>query len=133
VAERRFLMLLLATYALVALFIAAVGIFGVVGHQVAQRTNEFGVRLALGATPAGVLRLVLKQAGRLLSVGLLGGLAVSLMTNRLLANQLFELSPHDPLLLVVVSVILLLVGLAASMLPARRAAKVDPMEALRHE
>lgn len=133
VAERRFIMLLLATYAFVALFIAAVGIFGVVGHQVAQRTNEFGVRLALGATPGGVLRLVLVQSGRLLFVGLLGGIAVSFVTNRLLAGQLFGLSPHDPLLLAAVCFVLLVVGLAASLLPARRAAKVDPMVALRTE
>jgi predicted permease len=133
VTERRFLMLLLATYALVALGIAAVGIFGVVGHQVAQRTNEFGVRLALGATPGGVLRLVLQQAGRLLILGMSAGLAVSLATNRLLASQLFEVSPHDPLLLAAASLVLLGVGLLASLLPARRAASVDPMVALRHE
>ena len=133
VAERRFLMLLLATYALVALLIAAVGIFGVVGHQVAQRTNEFGVRLALGATPGGVLRLVLRQAGRLLILGMSVGIAVSFATNRLLGNQLFGVSPHDPRLLAGVGLVLLAVGLVASLLPARRAAQVDPMVALRTE
>lgn len=133
VAERRFLMIMLATYAIVALGIAAVGIFGVVGYQVAQRINEFGVRLALGASPGGLLRLVLWQAGRLVLTGLLAGLVVSSATNRLLANQLFGLSPHDPWLLTSVSALLLLVALVASVFPARRAARVDPMVALRAE
>jgi putative ABC transport system permease protein len=133
VAERRFLMTMLASYAAVALGIAAVGIFGVMACQVAQRTNEFGVRLALGASPRGVLRLVLWQAGQLVWVGLAIGLACSLATNRLLASQLFGLSPHDPFLLITVSLVLLSVALLASFLPAWRAARVDPMEALRHE
>jgi ABC-type antimicrobial peptide transport system permease subunit len=117
----------------VALGIAAVGIFGVVACQVAQRTNEFGVRLALGASPRGLLHLVLMQAARLALLGLAIGLAVSFATNRLLASQLFGLSPHDPFLLTAVSVVLLLVALLASFLPARHAARVDPMEALRYE
>jgi putative ABC transport system permease protein len=133
VAERRFLMIMVVTYAAVALGIAAVGIFGVVAYQVAQRRNEFGVRLALGASPRGLLRLVLMQVSRLALVGLAIGLAVSFATNRLLASQLFGLSPHDPFLLITVSAILLLVALLASFLPAHRAARVDPMEALRHE
>jgi len=133
VAERRFLMILLAAYAVVALGIAAVGVFGVVAHQVAQRTNEFGVRLALGSSPGGLLRLVLWQAGRPVLVGVLAGITVSLATNRLLSSQLFELSPHDPLLLAGVSGILFVVALGASLVPARRAARVEPMEALRNE
>jgi putative ABC transport system permease protein len=133
VAERRFLMIMVATYAAVALGIAALGIFGVVAYQVAQRTNEFGVRLALGASPSGLLRLVLMQAGRLVAVGLAVGLALSFATNRLLASHLFGLSPHDPVLLMTVSVVLMLVALFACWLPARRAARVDPMEALRYE
>ena len=131
VAERRFLMIMVATYAAVALGIAAVGIFGVVAYQVAQRRNEFGVRLALGASPGGLLRLVLLQAGRLTLVGLAIGLAVSFATNRLLSSQLFGLTPHDPVLLTSVSVLLLCVALLASLLPARRAARTNPMEALR--
>lgn len=133
VAERRFVMVMISAYALVALGIAAFGVFGVITCQVAQRTNEFGVRLALGASPRGLLRLVLTQAGRVLLIGLLMGLLVSLATNRLLASQLYNLSPHDPLLLLIVSVVVLGVGLLASVLPAYRAAKVDPMEALRAE
>ena len=133
VAERRFLMIMVIAYAVLALGIASLGIFSVVAYQVAQRRNEFGVRLALGASPHGLLRLVLFQAGRLALVGLTIGVGVSFATNRLLASQLFGLSPHDPLLLGTVSLVVLLVALLASLLPALRAAKVHPMEALRHE
>jgi putative ABC transport system permease protein len=133
VAERRFLMMMVATYAAVALAIAAIGIFGVVAYRVAQRTNEFGVRLALGASPKGLLRLVLNQASRLTLAGLALGLGLSFATNRLLASQLFGLSPHDPLLLTTVSLTVLAVALMASLIPALRAAKVDPMVALRTE
>ena len=133
VAERRLLMIMVAAYAAIALGIAAVGIFGVAAYQVAQRTNEFGVRLALGATPGVLLRLVLGQAGRVALIGLAAGLAVSFATNRLLANQLFGLTPHDPLLLTTVSLLLLCVALLATLLPARRAARTNPMEALRYE
>jgi ABC-type antimicrobial peptide transport system permease subunit len=133
VAERRFLVAMLATYAAVALGIAAVGIFGVAACQVAQRTNEFGIRLALGASPAALMRLVLAQAGWLAAVGLILGLLLSLGTGRLMASQLFGLSPHDPVLLSTVSVVLMLVALFACWLPARRAARIYPMEALRCE
>ena len=133
VSERRFLMTMVAAYAAVALGVASVGVFGVMAYQVAERRNEFGVRLALGAGPRELMRAVLLQAGRITLLGLAVGLAVSLATNRLLSSQLFGLSPHDPLLLTAVSVILLGAALLASLLPARRAARVDPMAALRHE
>jgi predicted permease len=133
VAERRFLMIMAASYAVLALGVASIGIFGVAAYQAGQRRSEFGVRLALGASPSGLMRLVLFQAGRLTLIGLAIGLLVSFATNRLLASQLFGLSPHDPVLLMTVSAILLVVALLASFLPARRAAKVDPMEALRYE
>ncbi|MCI0538874.1 MAG: FtsX-like permease family protein [Verrucomicrobiales bacterium] len=132
-AERRFLMIMAASYAAMALGIASIGIFGVVAYQVAERRNEFGVRLALGASPHGLMRLVLLQAGGLAIAGLGLGLGISSATNRMLASQLFGLSPHDPFLLGTVSVVLLLAALLASFLPARRAARVDPMEALRCE
>ncbi len=133
VAERRFLMIMVAAYAALALGIAVVGIFGVIAYQVAQRTDEFGIRLALGANPAGLMRLVLAQALRVVAVGVLIGLLLSLATGRLLTSQLFELSPHNPWLLGGVSLLMLSAALAASALPARRAAKVDPMVALRSE
>jgi ABC-type antimicrobial peptide transport system permease subunit len=133
VAERRFLMIMVAAYTVVALGIATVGIFGVVAYQVAQRRNEFGIRLALGATPCGLVRLVLLETGRLILSGLTLGLCVSFATNRLLGSQLFGISPHDPILLSAVSLILLLVGLVASFIPSRRVARVDPVVALRYE
>jgi ABC-type antimicrobial peptide transport system permease subunit len=132
-AERRFMMAMLAAYAAVALGIAAIGIFGVIAYQVAQRTNEFGIRLALGANPLRLVGLVLIQAGRLIGVGLAIGLLLSLAITRLLSSQLFGLSPHDPILLSGVSILLLAVALVASFIPARRAARVDPIVALRHE
>jgi predicted permease len=131
VAERRFLMVMLASYAAVALVIGAVGAFGVVAFQVAQRTHEFGIRLALGASPRGLLRMVLLQSGRLALAGLTIGVACAFATNRLLASQLFGVSPHDPWLMTGVSAMLLIVALAASLLPARRAARVDPIASLR--
>jgi putative ABC transport system permease protein len=133
VAERRFVMAMLVAYAFLALGIAAVGIFGVLAYQVAQRTNEFGIRLALGAPPAALIGLVLRQAGRVMIAGLVIGLLLSLAVGRLLTNQLFGISPHDPVLLLGSSLVLLGVGLAAGFLPASRAAKVDPLEALRSE
>jgi predicted permease len=133
VTERRFLMIMLATYAVVALGIAAVGIFGVASFQVAQRTKEFGIRLALGATPSGLLGLVLTHAGQLAVAGLAIGLGGSFVTNRLLASQLFGVSPHDPWLLTTVSVVLLFVALLACLLPARRATRIDPIGSMRFD
>jgi putative ABC transport system permease protein len=133
VADRRFLMIMAAAYTLVALAIAAIGIYGVVSYQVAQRRNEFGVRMALGATPQGLLRLVLLQTGRITLVGLAIGLMLSFWTNRLLVNQLFGLSPHEPLLLVTTSAILFLIASCASLGPAFRASAADPLTALRCE
>jgi len=133
VAERRFLMVTVATYAALALGVATVGIFGVVAYQVAQRTNEFGIRLALGASPSGLMRLVLGQTLRVVVLGVVIGVALSLGTGRLLASQLFELSPHDPRLLAGVGLLVIGAALAASALPSRRAATVDPMVAMRNE
>lgn len=133
VAERRFLLMLVVSYAVLALGIAVVGIFGVVAFQVAQRTDEFGIRLALGASPSGLLRLVLLQALGVAAVGVGVGVGLTLLTGRLLTSQLYGISPHDPWLLAGVSVLVLLASLAASAWPARWAARVDPMVALRNE
>jgi len=133
VAERRFLMVMLASYALVALAIAAVGIFGVVGRQVAQRTGEFGVRLALGSSPGGLQLLVLRQAASVTLLGIAMGLALTLAASRLIASQLHGVTPQDPSALGAASLAMAAAALLASCIPARKAAQVNPMEALRHE
>jgi predicted permease len=133
VAERRFLMIMLVAYAAVALGIAAVGTFGVAAFQVGQRTREFGIRLALGASPRGLLGLVLAQAGRTAAAGLALGVVCSFATSRLLASQLFGVTPHEPWLLAVASMVLVLVTLLASLIPALRATRVDPMGPLRFD
>jgi len=133
VVERRFLLTMLTAYAGMSLVMAALGIFGVVAYQVAERSNEFGVRLALGSTRAALMWLVLTQAGRTVLAGLVLGLMLSLAATRLLRSQLYEISPHDPVVFTVASLLLVGLALLASFLPARRAANVDPMVALRHE
>jgi putative ABC transport system permease protein len=133
VAERRFLMITVGAYSLMALAIGSIGIFGVMAYQVAQRRHEFGVRSALGASPRTLLVMVLLQAGRLALVGLGTGLGLTLVTNRLFASQLYGISSHDPLLMASVTVMILMVILVASLVPALRAANADPMVALRTE
>lgn len=131
IAERRFMMGMLTSYAALAVAIAAVGIFGVSAFQVAQRTNEFGVRLALGATPRGVMAQVLGESARWTVSGLFVGILLAFAAARLLASQLYDLSPHDPVIFIGVTLFLLAIGLLASLFPARRAASVDPLTALR--
>jgi len=117
----------------VSLALAALGVYGVMAYAVAQRTQEFGVRLALGATPRDVLGLVLRQTLALTAAGVAIGLVLSLAMTRLVAGFLNGVSPFDPLTYVAVSVFLAVVGLLASSLPARRATRVDPVIALRYE
>jgi putative ABC transport system permease protein len=133
VATRRFVMLLLAVFAGLAVTLAAVGIYGVLSFLVGQRTREFGVRMALGAEPLAVLGLVLRQAMGHVLLGVLLGAAGALALTRLLASQLYGVSPTDPLTFVGVTALLVGVALLAAYLPARRAARVDPMIALRAE
>jgi putative ABC transport system permease protein len=131
--SRRFPMLLLSVFSVVALGLAAVGIVGVVGHSVTQRTHEIGLRMALGARTMDVLRLVVSSNMVWVLVGLAAGLAGSAALTRLLAGLLYGVRPLDPVVLGGVSVLLAAVALFASYLPARRAAKIDPMAALRIE
>lgn len=118
---------------IVALLLAAIGLYGVMSFVVAQRTREVGIRVALGAEPRGILALFIKQGMRLIGIGIVLGLLGGAATARLLATILLDLSPFDPLTFGGVSLCLTLVALLATWLPARRATKVDPMIALRHD
>ena len=131
VAERRLTMLLLTVFAGAALLLAAVGIYGVIAYSVTQRTQEIGIRMALGAQRADVLRLVVRNALVLVAVGVAAGGAGALILTRLMSGLLFHVRPADPLTFAVVSGVLIAVALAASTLPGLRATKVDPVIALR--
>lgn len=133
VARPRFTSLLLGLFAVTALALTAVGLYGVVGYAAAQRTREIGIRMALGANARNVLGLILRQGMVPAVVGLVVGLVGSLALTRLLASQLYEVKPTDPATFLGVALFLLSVAMFACWLPARRAAKVDPMVALRHE
>jgi putative ABC transport system permease protein len=133
VAQRRLTMLLLAMFAGLALVLAAVGIYGVIGYSVSQRTQEIGIRMALGAPRAAVMRMVVGQAMTLAAVGLAaGGIGAWLLT-RLMQKLLFGVTPSDPLTFAAVSAILALVAAAAASIPGLRATRVDPVIALRSE
>jgi putative ABC transport system permease protein len=133
VAQPRFGALLLSLFAATALALAATGIFGVIAYSVSRRTNEIGIRLALGASRPAILRMVVGEGLSLALLGLAVGLPCTLAANRLLAQQLFELSPRDPVTLAGVALGLLVVAVLAAWVPARRAMQVDAMTALRHE
>jgi putative ABC transport system permease protein len=129
----RFLTLLLTLFAGTALVLAAVGIYGVISYSVAQRTNEFGIRMAMGARPRDVLGMVLRQALALGGIGVVIGAAGALVLTRLIRGLLFGISFFDPLTFAVMAIVLTVVTLVASWAPARRATRVDPMIALRYE
>jgi putative ABC transport system permease protein len=126
-------MWLLGIFAGVALLLASIGIYGAVAYTVEQRTGEIGVRMALGAQTMDVLRLVMAQGMKPVVVGLIAGLAAALALARLLASQLYQVSAYNPLLLSATLVILGAAALLACLLPARRATRVDPIQALRTE
>ena len=133
VATRSFLMRLLSLFALAALVIASVGLYGVVSQGVASREREFGIRFALGAGPRDVLQLVLRRGLALVAAGAGIGLVASIASGRLLGSQLYETTPADPLTLTAALVILFGVGFAAHLVPLRRAIRVDPTVTLRSE
>jgi putative ABC transport system permease protein len=132
-AEERFNMLLLTLFAILALSLAAVGIYGVMSFAVSQRTHEIGIRVALGADRRRVLRLVVGQGLALVALGLAIGLAAAFGLTRVMRSLLFEVGTSDPLTFVAVPVVLAATAFLACYLPARRAARVDPVVAMRSE
>ncbi len=133
ISQPRFYMLLLSLFASMAVLLAALGIFGVMSYAVTQRSREIGIRMALGAQPSSVMRMILRNAGGLIAAGIVVGLAGALALSRFLSGLLFHLSPTDPTTLAAVALTLIGVALLASYLPARQATRVDPLTTLRSE
>jgi putative ABC transport system permease protein len=133
VARPRTVAVLLAAFALLALVLAAVGVYGVMAYSVARRTQEIGVRMALGASPKSVFRLVLGEALRLVLAGVVVGLVAAAGLTRLLETLLFETEPLDLWTFTATAVVLLIVATLASYIPARRGTRIAPVEALRAE
>jgi ABC-type antimicrobial peptide transport system permease subunit len=129
----RFRSLLMAVFAASALLLSAIGIYSVIAYSVAQRTQEIGVRMALGATPSGVLRLVVGKGSRLAAVGVVLGLAGSFVLAGVLKGMLYGVSPSDPATFAAAVIVLGAVAILASLVPALRAARIDPIVALRQE
>jgi putative ABC transport system permease protein len=124
---------LFSIFAALALALGAVGVYGVISYSVAQRTREIGIRMALGARRQEVLHLVVGQGAKLAAVGVAMGLLAALLLTRLMASLLYGVGAADPLTYIAVALLLMVVAVAASYIPARRAMRVDPMVALRHE
>ena len=131
--QERVFVMLTAGFGLLALALASIGIYGVLGYAVAQRTKEIGVRLAVGAQPRQVRSLVMRENSWLAAAGILCGLAAAFALTRLVGSMLYGVAPRDPVTLAVSAALMLAVALAASWIPAQRAARTDPMEVLRHE
>ena len=122
-----------SAFSVIALMLACIGLYGVMSHAVTRRTNEIGIRMALGARSQDVVRLVMREVALLVCLGTIVGLLAALATMRVVSNLLFELAPHDPPTIVCATLLLLIVAALAGYLPARRASRVDPLTALRWE
>ena len=131
--QMSFTMILLAIAATVALLLGAIGIYGVISYIVAQRTGEIGVRLAMGAEPRTVARMILRQGGLVTLLGIVAGLIAALAGSQLIRSLLYGVSPRDPIVFSLTTVALLVVALLACWLPARRASRLSPLQALRTE
>jgi putative ABC transport system permease protein len=132
-ATQKFNVSLLGLFAALALILAAVGVYGLMAYSVSQRTHEIGIRIALGAQRGAVLRMVIGEGGKLAFLGLAIGIASALALTRVMTSLLFEVKPTDPVTFASVAILFAIVALAACYIPARRAARVDPMVALRYE
>ena len=132
-SEARFRTAVISLFALLALFVAAIGVYGVMSYLVSQRTREFGIRMAVGATRGAVFALILRQGAKLAAIGVAIGLGAAALFGRLIASLLYGVKPLDAATLAGVSILLAAVALFASYVPARRAANADPMDSLRYE
>jgi len=132
-ASRRFSLLLVGSFAGAALFLATAGLYAVISYGIQQRTQEIGVRLALGATHGSILRMIFKEGSLPLGTGIAAGLVIALVGAKLVANQMYGVSEHDPFSFLVVSLLLAAISLLACWIAARRALNVDPVVALRAE
>ncbi|MGB2593162.1 MAG: FtsX-like permease family protein, partial [Candidatus Acidiferrum sp.] len=133
VAPERFNLALVVLFAILAIFLAAVGVYGVLSYSISQRTREFGVRIALGAQPGRVLSMAISEGMKLALLGILIGLVCGFVMTRLMSSLLFGVTARDPITFVAVGVLVVLVSLTACYIPARRAMRVDPIVALRYE
>ena len=132
-AQRRFTLVVLGVFAALALLLTLVGLYGVLAYAVSRRRREIGIRMALGAQRGNVLRLVLREGLQLAALGIAAGLLGALAVVRFMGNLLYDIKPTDPVTFVAIPLLLGTVALLACWVPARRAVKVDPMEALRYE
>jgi putative ABC transport system permease protein len=132
-SRNRFNTLLIGLFAGLALLLSAVGIYGVVSYSVAQRAGEIGIRMAVGARPADILRLIFRQIATTMTIGAAIGIAAALALTRYVTSILFDIEPHDPATFASAIGVLIAAGLAAALIPARRAMRVDPINVLRSE
>ncbi|HEX4809625.1 MAG TPA: FtsX-like permease family protein [Bryobacteraceae bacterium] len=133
VLNQRLVTQLSTFFGILAALLSCIGIYGVVSYGVARRTNEFGLRMALGAERANVLFMIIRETSRVLIIGLALGLVLALASGRLVESQLFGLKPYDPFAIFIALAVMLAVALFAAYLPAHRATRIDPVAALRHE